>query len=342
MKRTLLSLCLCLSVIITFAQVTDFFVGVDGPSGLFIDGEDLYVSEYYGGVVSRINLDDNPPNKTPILTNLGSPFGVGVTGNYLFVAEQTGGRVSYIDISSPIIAPNSIPIAAPSGLTISDNIVYCTDGNNIRFIDTSTQPFSDGITISGGLVAPTGVAVIGNELFIANFTSGIINKIDLTQANPQPVTVVSSGINNPNHLFAYGNELYFSQFSVEGKISKIDVTETNPTVVDIANGFNPTGIAIKDGVLYFSEFGSNKISRLDLVVSVQQPTEEQLLIYPNPTSDNLILDNLTSTIDVNIIDMSGKIIQTVPTDGIMDVSGLSSGIYFIQSENFSAIKFVKQ
>jgi len=344
MKKTLLFLFLCLSTTVTIAQVSDLIADINGPSGLFIDGEDLYVSEYNIGVVSRINLNTNPPSKTPVLTNRSAPFGVAVIGDYLFVAEQTASRISYIDINTPIIVLNSISVPGPSGLAVSDSVLYCTAGNTIRRIDTNVSPFVSEPVILGGLADPTGVAVIGNELFMANFTSKTIDKIDLTQDTPELVNVVSAGIDNPNHLFAYGNELYFSQFTSDGKISKIDVTETNPMVVDVATGLNnPTGIAIKDDILYFSQYGANKISMLELnVVSVEQPIEGQLLVYPNPTSDNLVLDNLPSAIDVTIIDVSGKMVKTLQTDGVIDVSVLPSGTYFIQSENFPTIKFVKQ
>jgi len=344
MKKTLLSLFLCLSAIIAIAQVTDFITGINGPSGLFIDGDDLYVSEYNIGQVSKINLNENPPSKTSVMTNRSSPFGLVVIGNYLYVAEQTANRISYADISIPIIVPTSIFMgSSPSGLAVGDSILYSAAGNSIYKINTTGSNPTPEPVLLGGLANPTGLAVIGNELFIANYTSKTIDKIDLTAATPELVNVVAAGINNPNHLFAYGDELYFSQFTSDGKISKVNVTEANPIVIDVANGFNPTGIAIKDDILYFSQYGGNKISKLELVVGIEQPdTEGQLLVYPNPASDYLIFDDLVSTIDATIIDVSGKVVKTLKTDGLIDVGNLPSGIYFIQSEGFPAIKFVKR
>ena len=66
---------------------------------------------------------------------------------------------------------------------------------------------------------------------------------------------------------------------------------------------NPTGIVVKDDVVYFSQYGANKISKIE-PVGIDFPEEEiQLSVYPNPTSKNLFMDGLQEAEIVIVTDL---------------------------------------
>ena len=70
-------------------------------------------------------------------------------------------------------------------------------------------------------------------------------------------------------------------------------------------------------------------------------------IYPNPTSVKLIVDNVDQTItEIDIIDISGKLIKTMKQNtNTISVADLSNGVYFIKlisDEGTVTKKFVKQ
>lgn len=62
-------------------------------------------------------------------------------------------------------------------------------------------------------------------------------------------------------------------------------------------------------------------------------------VYPNPTTDVLHLD-IVGSAEYRIMNVMGQTLMTGRTDGEVDVSGLSAGIYFIRVNNMIS-KFVK-
>lgn len=83
---------------------------------------------------------------------------------------------------------------------------------------------------------------------------------------------------------------------------------------------------------------------MKMSVRAQLGVEEHLAaegfrVYPNPTTGVLHLDIVGST-DYRIMNVMGQTLMTGRTDGAVDVSGLSAGIYFIDV-NGTISKFVK-
>ena len=79
--------------------------------------------------------------------------------------------------------------------------------------------------------------------------------------------------------------------------------------------------------------------------SVEQYRNDNLInIFPNPTTDKLIVryNNPTNESQLTITNATGQIISTqpFPENGLVDVSNLSSGIYFIKysDEHYQAVK----
>jgi PKD repeat protein len=84
--------------------------------------------------------------------------------------------------------------------------------------------------------------------------------------------------------------------------------------------------------------------------------KSNLVIYPNPTKDNAILNiyvEQTQTTSIKIIDMLGKVVQNIENvqlnDGInnieLNTQPLQSGVYFVVATNnneIQTIKFIKQ
>lgn len=76
--------------------------------------------------------------------------------------------------------------------------------------------------------------------------------------------------------------------------------------------------------------------------------DNDLLVFPNPTSHSLTIEgfNPSEPLTYQIVDLSGKIlIEEESVDGLIDVSSLSKGIYYIsfikQNELVSKHKFTK-
>lgn len=79
--------------------------------------------------------------------------------------------------------------------------------------------------------------------------------------------------------------------------------------------------------------------------TLESNVQNDLTIYPNPTSSNTTISGLTSGSEILIYDTSGKVIltQIAETESVLlDLTGLKSGIYFLSVENKENFKMVSK
>lgn len=79
-------------------------------------------------------------------------------------------------------------------------------------------------------------------------------------------------------------------------------------------------------------------------VSLEDPTENELLLAPNPASNKISLSNLSSNGKYTIIDILGTIVKEGychKNNSNIDISDLKNNIYFIEIEG-SIMKFIKE
>ncbi|GAB5526081.1 MAG: hypothetical protein Roseis2KO_39530 [Roseivirga sp.] len=65
----------------------------------------------------------------------------------------------------------------------------------------------------------------------------------------------------------------------------------------------------------------------------QSLTETMEMIYPNPASSELHIKGLGEGEEVQIVDVSGKIMQTTTYKGYLDISQLESGVYVVRTKS---------
>jgi len=113
---------------------------------------------------------------------------------------------------------------------------------------------------------------------------------------------------------------------------------------------DPEDLAVdNDGNIYVTDVGNNKIrkistSSVSTSISTNSFTNSDIVVYPNPVKNNLhVLDDSFET--AQIMNSAGEIILSVKiTDNTIDVSSLSSGLYFINLTNAKGTvgkKFIK-
>ena len=63
---------------------------------------------------------------------------------------------------------------------------------------------------------------------------------------------------------------------------------------------------------------------------------DDLVVYPNPTTDKLYVNNLPEKTDIiNIINIEGKVVLSLESKNTIDISKLTKGIYMIQFKGLS-------
>jgi hypothetical protein len=79
------------------------------------------------------------------------------------------------------------------------------------------------------------------------------------------------------------------------------------------------------------------------VTGINENITNTINIYPNPTSSTLNIEVNEQT-QITIVNVLGEVVKTETIKGLstIDVTDLTSGIYFIQSNRGIKTKFIKQ
>lgn len=130
------------------------------------------------------------------------------------------------------------------------------------FCFTTLLSSAQVVDVITGLDFAAGLALKGNDLYIADDGTKKLYKIDITQSTPTLTTVLSNI--DAFGLALKGNELYMSDINT-GRIQKIDVTLPNPVPVTVITGLDfPTGLFFIDDELYVAEFSGNRVSKFNI------------------------------------------------------------------------------
>lgn len=343
MKQKLFLLLTLLTINLN-AQVVDVLTtGLADPAGLAISGNTLYIAEAFGAdKISKIDISSPSPTKTDVVTGLSGPDGLAISGNTLYIAELDADKISKIDISSitPIVETVITGVLEPTGIVIDGDYLYIAEYNaqKISKLNLTTLVKTDYLT---GISGPTGLVISNNILYFSDFDTNVISKVDLTAAVPA-ATQIGSGFDEPAFLNLVGSELYIADFG-SGKLSKMNTT--NLAVSDVATNLGGVYGLVNNGeFLFLSQRDTNKISKISLpnLSTTNFDIENQVSIYPNPTSNYLTLKNVLINSNITISDFNGRIVkQFIYQKPTIDLQSLEKGIYFLTVNKNKKIKFIK-
>jgi hypothetical protein len=298
----LLTMILFFSYSNSIAQSTTVISQLNNPTGIFIDEDNMYICEFDGNKISKIDISNNNPTLQDVFTSISSCESLFVNGNDIYVARPAPGKISKIDISSnPPTVTDLVTGNLPVGLLLIGNDLYFSNyiSNKISKIDISitNPPIIDVIT---GLSGPYDLQLNGNDLYISQIDGNKISKIDISSGNPTAIDFVNA--TSPHDIAFKDNILYFSSGN---EISKIDLTLSVEQAILPENALQ---IYPNPSQSFLNISGLSK--------------RESYTIY----------NNLGTVIDTGHI-MSNENI---------DIKNLTSGVYFIKVSNRSTVKFIKK
>ena len=90
------------------AQATDVVTGLNKPYALVLNGNDLYISEFNGNKISKIDITDATPTAIVVVTGLSSPTGLAISGNDLYISEYLANKISKIQITTLSVDENKL------------------------------------------------------------------------------------------------------------------------------------------------------------------------------------------------------------------------------------------
>jgi hypothetical protein len=163
---------------------------------------------------------------------------------------------------------------------------------------------------------------------------------------------ITSGLAEPAGIDVLEDRLIVSDHAT-GEIHLYDISGDSAVELGIIETGDPGIMGVKigpDGKIWYVNASTNEVVRLENdVVSVEENSQFNFSIYPNPTTNNElnISTNASGKVFLNIIDISGKVQlkETLTThQAQIDLSSLAAGTYFIQfmsSGEMTTKKFIK-
>jgi len=306
---------------------------LNSPRGLCIDNSgNIYISDTNNNVIRKINTSGiittivgngvagfSGDAGSAVLSQLNSPRGITIDSQGdLYIADMNNSRVRKVG---------------------SNNIISTYAGSSLNY-----SIGDGGQATMAGFVTPYDIEIYNNNVYVADIGAHNIRKINQSGV----ITTYTSSIASPSGLtFDSNGNLFIT--GLMGTLAKID---NLGIFSDILN----SGLYLTSGVgfdnnnsLYLSDTANNQIKKIDMTVLnvIDQISNKEIVIYPNPTSDFLSVQipNEISIDKIAISDLTGKVLlkqKEIITK--IDVSNFKNGIYIIEvisGENSYFKKFVK-
>jgi ELWxxDGT repeat protein len=262
------------------------------------------------------------------------------------------------------------PPQKPTHLTAYNGKLYFAQESN----QYGSEPWiSDGTSagtqllkdISWDMTASTPnnfIPYSGKLYFIASDTASTsLWSTDGTTAGTQLASVIYTNHVNvlPESIVAYGGKLYFiassSATTTDYQVFQSDGTNggthnISPSSATHSNPLNPlsldfTGLKLCNNQLFFAAYYNSDDIQLwsinDLALGIEERAGSRSFeIYPNPTSNQLVIEGLPNKTPLVITNIVGEtMLKTEVSEQIqkVDISVFAPGLYFLNNK-----KFVKQ
>ena len=242
-----------------------------GPGGA--DHDDGRIRRFMAPTVNWVNA------------NIPSHLVMDKSSNWLYIADVGNGRVLRLDVSSG---------------TVGGTPTYPRYETLAEYANVTGATWQ--VVADTGLLQPSGIDVIGDNMIVSDFSNGNIYIYDISTMPARRVGTLQTNTPGVSGLV----------IGPRGRIWYTNTTQN--TVVKI----------IPSQVIGLSDNLASK----------------QLVIYPNPTSGILNIENLDEigvNSKISVLDISGRIVvdNVKVSNNEVNLSHLDNGVYFIQLKNES-------
>lgn len=347
--------------------------GSSNPSAFFADGPFVYFKADDGVHGSELWKSDGTPLGTTLVADINKgaagseiqPFKKfnneiyfsaddGVNGQELWKTDGTTAGTKLIKDITPgaggslphdyVILNNHLFFIRYPGNGLSE--LWSSDGTPAGTIPLKSSAidfssYSTTLTLfNGKIFFPATDGINGMELWISDgTTAGTSLFYDINKS------VTNSSNSNPNNLIVANGNLYFSaNDGVNGfELWKTDGTPSGTAMLNqicpgACHGLPQQIFQNKNTLFFGGNSPDRELYKLDLqVTSVTALTEEnQLLVYPNPFSNQIQISGTEANGEFILYDLLGKEItrqKAVPMETIIHTGNLLPGVYMLRYLN---------
>jgi sugar lactone lactonase YvrE len=178
--------------------------------------------------------------------------------NRILVSSRDTDSVQVLDLDGNVLRSLD-NVADPAQVVLVGNELYVGAGNEVRVYSWTASANDAPIRTITGFGQVTGLAVIGEELFVADFDQNAIRVFPVTSAgNAAPSREITEGLSGPGLLTVSEEQLVVVN-NVANSVVVFDVEGEQQAVLEGPNTglTTPVGVAVHEGELFVS--GNNEI-----------------------------------------------------------------------------------
>jgi YVTN family beta-propeller protein len=230
----------------------------DGPDGVAVDGDSVFVSNSRAATLMRLDGVTNELIGEPLPAGE-NPDQIAAGKGVLWVADNDTNLLQRFQTEPDLVPTATVQIGQGSeGVALGQQLVWATntDDDTVSRIDrAAAQTVGDPIGVGD---SPTGVFV-GSKVWIANFGDDTVSQIDIAtaQVEGEPIAVGDG----PRGVTEGLGGVWVSN-TKEGTVSRIDPT-SGEVVATITVGRKPKELVAAHGFVWVVNSGSNTVSRID-------------------------------------------------------------------------------
>ena len=250
---------------------------------------------------------------------------------------STGTNLVGVDMYTGLVYSNP-QISIPAGGTNFDNFTYsCIDTALYGLIRTNYFSYEYDSLIMDTIKTLDSTAI---HLGRINPSTGVVTKISPTKLDQGDYTLNAGSTIDPSTMTYYYNNGY----QLVG-VSLLTGLKVSQQIINNTNGQFFELMRIQSNC-----YEAYKPIRQNAPASVTSSLKQNnIIIFPNPTTGMIELKNSNAVVKIEIFDMIGKLLLTQKINSMnqkVDVSKLQTGNYLLKayskSNQFDVLKFVKE
>ncbi len=331
-----------------FAQLDTVYTDAfERSNRMLIDGNQLYFStkSISRFTISSIDISQSNPTATVHHSFNREISSMALYNGHVIFAQFFEGKISRFDPNNSQVGITDLVtgLSGVNGLALDSNWLYFSQSHqgyvhrvNLNNLGAPPQ------LVANGLAFPGPITIVGDTIYVSEISAHKVSKIPINPISTPIDFLFMQG--RPIGLTAYKDTLYICNYD-SNRIIKTRIKTGPPVASTVANSiFNPTDLLFVNNDMYIAEFGAGNILRIPNLVSTRSRYAfEKSHLYPNPANEAVYISNREKAIHYRLFDFQGKLLsqRKLHPNQAIDVSGLSKGIYFIQLEDSSIKRLVK-
>jgi hypothetical protein len=305
----------------------------------------IYVANYGNGAIGEYGSDGSTINAA--LISAGYLSGVAISGTNLFVSHALYSTVSEYTTSGTIVNDVLVDGGRPGNMVISGDYLFIVNIDNVGVFTTSGTILNSSLIT--GLDGPYGIAISGNNLFVANETGGTVGEYSFGGAIAASLI---SGLNKPCGVAVSGTNLFVASYG-SGTVGEYTTSGATNNASLISGLNKPEAIAIFGTNLFVVNSGSGTVGEYttsgvtvnaSLISGLDEPDaivivppvpqlniaavgNQSILYYPYSVSGtNYTLQNVPSLSSTNW----STVTNGVPIVGLLITNNLPSDFFRLE------------